>query len=127
MDAWEFERSGCRGFPLFQPVAISATGRAFGKKGGFYCAGCGTVASPDNAELFEQTPNLQGEPLVFVDPEHVNLTAEVAAIKETYKDGVVKVLDSELKRDAKKVAVSRLNVAAPFGRGSSRQEIRNAK
>lgn len=85
----------------------------FGKKGGFYCAGCGAPLSPENAELFEQTPGLEGEPLVFVDPEHVDLAAEVAAIKETYKDGVVRVLDSELRREAKTVAVSRLTWLHP--------------
>lgn len=85
----------------------------FGKNEGFYCPACSSQASPEIAELFEETPNLQGEPLVFVDPEHVDLAAEVEAIKETYKDGVVKVLDSELGRKAKKVAVSTMKWLHP--------------
>ncbi|MEO8498533.1 MAG: hypothetical protein ABI614_26010, partial [Planctomycetota bacterium] len=78
-----------------------------------YCPTCKTPSPADIAEVFEQTPTLQDEPLVFVNPENVDLDAEVDAIRATYKDGVVAVLQSEPGRDAKTVAVSSLEWLHP--------------
>lgn len=105
------------GFKGLTPVpkgwrSIGAT-ETFRKSGRYFCASCRSPAPADFVEIFNETPVLQDEPLIFVDPAQVDLAAEVSAMKKTYGDGLARVLDSEKGRPAKDVSLSNLNWLHP--------------
>ncbi len=117
-------RWGVRSFYCRFDIKVTSGWRAVEKREGIgerraiLCASCkASLDSELTQELFEQEA-LRGTPLIFVAPDRVDLDRAIAEVKRTYGEGegVVAVLESDRKREAKTVPLDSLKWLAPAAR-----------
>jgi DEAD/DEAH box helicase domain-containing protein len=98
-----FEPSGIEGW-----VDISSFQNIKNPAPGIYCGGCFTPMESEESDDFMHHSSLADNPLMFTNPEQVDLHKVISSIRKTYGKSVLAEHDSDFERPAQRINVDEL-------------------